>query len=127
MSGETDRGLCAACRTYIAEDGSCQCVEDWPSPMTRQVGSPVAWRWRFEGAEGWAYADDLPIWAASDDCDEAVQPLIPASDLEQITREREEAVGLLQKFAAMPLRCSPEGMVRAARAFLASLASTPKP
>lgn len=105
---------------------------------TRQIGEAVAWRWHHRNAPGnWRYQEQTfaQVKGMGPVSDYVVQPLIPASDLSTITRQRDEAVRLLRPFAEQaPAR---EGMddwsitttvvkyLRDAAAFLATVEDKP--
>lgn len=65
------------------------------TPTPRTPGEPVAWRWRWIGGDGrvkhWTVRQCEPTatWTGTE-----VQSLIPASDLSQAIKERDEAVRL---------------------------------
>lgn len=67
------------------------------TPTPRTPGEPVAWRWRWIGGDGrvkhWTVRQCEPTatWTGTE-----VQSLIPASDLSQAIKERDEAVRLLR-------------------------------
>ena len=64
---------------------------------TRQIGEAVAWRCRIDADSDWYPLAAEYVEKRIADCLE-VQPLIPASDLSTITRQRDEAVRLLRPF-----------------------------
>lgn len=67
------------------------------SNSTRQAGEAVAWRVLLLGR--WHLTDKPSRVEMERSLGEAPEPLIPASDLEQVSRERDEAVRLLREYA----------------------------
>lgn len=97
------------------------------NPVDRQVGEAVAWRmnvWVADGiGTGWTLSnrEPEPSHYPSD-----IDPLIPASDLEQVTRERDEAVAALEKISNPPYGLGFNRLRGIARQALASLRSMEK-
>lgn len=74
----------------------------------RTPGEPVAWRWRWIGGDGrvkhWTVRQCEPTatWTGTE-----VQSLIPASDLSQAIKERDEAVAVIKRIADRKWLCQP--------------------